>query len=284
MAHMHPPELPIAVLADPARRGEVEMFKRLAQGLDNSFQVFFRPSVIGMDTDHNKIADFVILHGQYGLLGIALADDALPYVGTEQKSLPYSPIRSALRSLIFALKEQGIRFYIPAPCCVVFAHSERKNFAAAAPDLDYKPIFAEEFPDLQNQIKMMMPISAGFQSTWRVPDAVEKIMPLLQVNTPLYSKALKTEAAVAMAPTVAIQTQEFVQNSLVDSVGQQPARIIYVVRAIDIVLAFATIVALIMLISFVPQGVIQRVVDYSRSWSVSHAVPAPVVSPQDAPQ
>jgi len=67
-------------------------------------------------------------------------------------------------------------------------------------------------------------------------------------------------------------------------VGQQPARIIYVVRAIDIVLAFATIVALIMLISFVPQGVIQRVVDYSRSWSVSHAVPAPVVSPQDAPQ
>jgi len=245
MAQMHPSELPVAVLADPARRAEVDAFKLLAQGLDASFHVFYRCSVAGMDLAVHKVADFIILHPQHGLLGVAIAEDTLPHSGTEQRLLPYSPIRSAVRSLIFGLKEQGIRFYIPAPCCVIFPYRNREDYAVAAKDMDYTPLFPSDYPDLQTKIMAMMPITAGYQSTWRVPDAVEKIAAFLQVNTPQMTRNKPEVVMPVLAPAV--------QPSA--AVSQDRPRIVYVVRAIDIVLAFATIMALYMLVRFMPEGV-----------------------------
>lgn len=262
MAHMHPPELPIAVLADPARRNDAAIFKLLATALDAEFHVFYRCSVANSASEPQKIPDFVILHPRHGLLGVAIADDSLPHSGTEARPLPYSPIRSALRTLIFGLKEQGIRFYIPAPCCVLFPHSQRAHYAAATPEMEYQPLFADDFAALQERITAMMPIAAGFSSTWRVPDAVERISCLLRVNTPIVEKS-------PVQPTVATGTshQAVAQPSTIKPIATEPARIVYVVRAIDILLAFATIMAFIMLISFLPDGALFRALDYMRSWS-----------------
>ncbi len=285
MAQMHPPELPIAVLADPARRAEVGVYQLFAQKLDDSFHVFFRPTVDGMDPDHLKVADFVLLHNKYGLLGVAVGDDSLPYAGTELKPLPYAPIRSAIRSLIFALKEQGIRFYIPAPCCVLFLNSKREQYQPPASDMEYTPLFQADFADLQNRIIGLMPISAGYQSTWRVPDAVEKIMPFLQTASPLTAKArmpatidghthqIQVAPAAVVSATAAAMPQGAAATNGTGPETRQP--VIYVVRAIDIVLAFATIVALIMLISFVPEGVVRRIVDYSHKMSEQHTAQRP---------
>lgn len=274
MAQMHPAELPIAVLADPARRIEADIFKLLAERLDDGFHVFFRPSVSGQRTDSIKIADFVILHNKFGLLGLAIGDDTLPYAGTELKPLPYSPIRSAVRSLIFGLKEQGIRFYIPAPCAVLFPRSARGQYQPAPDNLEYKPLFAADFDDLQNKIIALMPITEGFETTWRVPDAVEKIMPHLQVTTPLVEKTgapvVIQSAPQRLHPVPSRDAASLSTSGLPPEQDMRP-RIVYVVRAIDIVLAFATIVALIMLISFVPDGVIHRIIDFSHEWSQQHA-------------
>lgn len=262
MAHMHPPELPIAVLADPARRHDAAIFKLLATALDAEFHVFYRCSVANSASEPQKIPDFVILHPRHGLLGIAIADDSLPHAGTEARPLPYSPIRSALRTLIFGLKEQGIRFYIPAPCCVLFPHSQRAHYAAATPDMEYQPLFADDFATLQERITAMMPIATGFSSTWRVPDAVERISRLLRVNTPLVERTATPPTAV---PVGLPQTTS--QPLATPATATESARIVYVVRAIDILLAFATLMAFIMLISFLPDGALFRALDYMRSWS-----------------
>lgn len=284
MAQMHPAELPIAVLADPARRAEAGVYKLFAEGLDDSFHVFYRPAVDGMDQDHLKIADFVLLHNKHGLLGVAIGDDSLPYAGTDLKPLPYAPIRSAIRSLIFALKEQGIRFYIPAPCCVLFLNSKREQYQAPTSDMEYAPLFPSDFADLQNRIISLMPISAGYQSTWRVPDAVEKIMPFLQTATPLTAKAqgpatidARTSAHIAPAAIMNAAAPALPQGTVAMHTPSQDTRqpVIYVVKAIDIVLAFATIIALIMLISFVPEGVVRRIVDYSHELSEQHTAQRP---------
>ncbi len=274
MAQMHPSELPIAVLADPARHVEADIFKLLAQKLDDSFHVFFRPTVGGTNAEQTKIADFVILHNKYGLLGVAIGDDNLPYAGTDLKPLPYSSIRSAIRALIFGLKEQGIRFYIPAPCAVIFSRSARNQYQPVPDNLEYKPLFPSDYDELQQKITSLMPITEGYQTTWRVPDAVEKIMPFFQVNAPVIDKT---------KPPIVIQAAQYQQPSLTVQGGaptnfggqtvdqDMRPRIVYVVRAIDIVLAFGTIVALIMLISFVPDGVVRRIVDFSHEWSQQHA-------------
>lgn len=259
MAVMHPPELPIAVLADPARRVEADVFRLLAKRLDDSFHVFFRCGVEGQNPELVKVPDFIILHNRYGLLGLAIDGNGAPHAGGEPRALPHSPIRSAVRSLIFGLKEQGIRFYIPAPCCVIFPAGARAHYQQGGGDLDYTPLFPEDYDDLQNKIIGMMPISAGYQSTWRVPNAVEKIMPLLRVNMPVNGKP---KAVVVNAPEQ--MEGQFLQTFSKD--GETAPRIIYVVRAIDIVLAFATIIALIMLISFLPDQIIEKGHALARSW------------------
>nr|MBP7253411.1 hypothetical protein [Alphaproteobacteria bacterium] len=174
------------------------------------------------------------------------------------------------------LKEQGIRFYIPAPCAVIFPRSDRSQYQPAPDNLEYKPLFPSDFDELQQKITAMMPITEGYQTTWRVPDAVEKIMPHLQVNASIIDKP---------KPPIIIQasTQREAQHSSRDmppaniggiaSEADLRPRIVYVIRAVDIVLAFGTIVALIMLISFVPDGVVRRIVDYSHEWSQKHATP-----------
>lgn len=259
MAQMHPPELPIAVLADAARRQDVAVFGLLAKALDDEFHVFYRPMVVGMTSDQHKVPDFVILHGRHGLLGLAVADDSKDAGGG--RPMPYAPIRSAVRSMIFGLKEQGIRFYIPAPCCVLFLHGQRADYQLPEKDLDYTPLFADELGEgLQERITALMPISAGYQSSWRVPDAVERIAQFLQVATPL---AQKTEPVVQASKNVAVPADTAKQKT-------EPQRIVYVVRAVDIVLAFATIMAFIMLVTFVPEGAVRRFVDFSRSWSYTH--------------
>lgn len=252
MAQMHPPELPIAVMADAARRGEVAVFSLLAKTLDDDFHVFHRPLVVGMTADQHKVPDFVILHGRHGLLGVALADDGKE-VG-DHRPMPYAPIRSAVRSMIFGLKEQGIRFYIPAPCCVLFLHGQRAQYLAPEKDLEYTPLFADEIGEgLQDRITAMMPITAGYQSSWRVPDAVQRIAQFLQVATPLTHKVEASTLSNAAASATAIAPSK-----------TEPQRIVYVVRAVDIVLAFATIMAFIMLVTFVPDGAVRRFVDFSR--------------------
>lgn len=254
MAHMHPPELPIAVLADAARRQDVAAFGLLSKALDDHFHVFYRPVVVGQ-VEPSKVPDFIILHARHGMLGVAVVDDGKDTGGG--RPLPYTPARSAVRSMIFALKEQGIRFYIPAPCCALFMHGQRADYLPAEKDMEYTPLFADEMGEgLQERIAGMMPISAGYQSSWRVPDAVERIAQLLQVAAPL---ALKAEPPVV---PVATATPEFSQKQ-----KTEPQRIVYVVRAVDIVLAFATIMAFIMLVTFVPEGAVRRFVDFSRSWS-----------------
>lgn len=258
MAQMHPPELPIAVMADSARRGEVAVFGLLAKTLDDDFHVFYRPMVVGMTADQHKVPDFIILHSRHGLLGVAIADDGKE-VG-ENRLMPYAPIRSAVRSMIFGLKEQGIRFYIPAPCCVLFLHSQRAQYLASEKDLEYTPLFADEIGEgLQDRITAMMPITAGYQSSWRVPDAVERIAQFLQVATPLTHKVEATPASKTTAAPNEISSPK-----------TEPQRIVYVVRAVDIVLAFATIMAFIMLVTFVPEGALRRLVDFSYNWSAIH--------------
>lgn len=276
MAQMHPSELPIAVLADPARHIEANIFKLFAQKLDDSFHVFFRPTVSDVNPDQVKVADFIILHNKYGLLGVAIGDDTLPYAGTDLKPLPYSPIRSAIRSLIFGLKEQGIRFYIPAPCAVIFPRSERSQYQPPPENLEYKPLFPSDFDDLQQKITALMPITEGYQTTWRVPDAVEKIMPYLQVNASVTEKAkppVIIQAGSAREPHLTGRDMPPANLGGLPGAEDMRPRIVYVVRAIDIVLAFATIVALIMLISFVPDGVVRRIVDFSHEWSQQNAAP-----------
>ena len=276
MAQMHPSELPIAVLADPARHIEADVFKLLAEKLDDSFHVFFRPVVGGVATEQMKVADFVILHNKYGLLGVAIGDDTLPYAGTELKPLPYSPIRSAIRALIFGLKEQGIRFYIPAPCAVIFPRSACNQYQAAPDNLEYRPLFPSDYDSLQDKITALMPITEGYQTTWRVPDAVEKIMPHFQVNASVADKTKPPtiiQASGHHAPALSVrETMPATSLGTTQDQDTRP-RIVYVVRAIDIVLAFGTIVALIMLISFVPDGVVRRIVDFSHEWSQKHATP-----------
>lgn len=276
MAQMHPSELPIAVLADPARHVEADIFKLLAQKLDDSFHVFFRPTVTGTSPEQVKIADFVILHNRYGLLGVAIGDDTLPYAGPDLKPLPYSPIRSAIRALIFGLKEQGIRFYIPAPCAVIFPRSARNQYQPAPDNLEYKPLFPSDFDDLQQKITALMPITEGYQTTWRVPDAVEKIMPHLQVNASIVEKAkapVIIQASSQSEPQLSGRDMPMANMGAYQAEQDMRPRIVYVIRAIDIVLAFGTIVALIMLISFVPDGVVRRLVDFSHEWSQQHATP-----------
>lgn len=258
MAQMHPPELPIAVMADAARRGEVAIFGLLAKRLDDDFHVFYRPMVVGMTPDQHKVPDFVILHDRHGLLGVAIADDGKET--GDNRPMPYAPIRSAVRSMIFGLKEQGIRFYIPAPCCVLFLYSQRAQYLAPEKDLEYKPLFADELGEgLQERITAMMPITAGYQSSWRVPDAVQRIAQFLQVATPLTHKVEPVPV-----PNIAVLSAD------ISTPKTEPQRIVYVVRAVDIVLAFATIMAFIMLVTFVPDGAIRRLLDFSYNWSVVH--------------
>ena len=257
MAQMHPPELPIAVLADSARRQDIAAFGLLAKALDNNFHVFYRPMVTGMVAEQHKVPDFIILHARHGLLGVAVIDDSKE--SGSGRVLPFASVRSAVRSLIFALKEQGIRFYIPAPCCAIFLHGQRADYLPVQNDMEYTPLFADELGEgLQDRITTLMPISAGYQSSWRVPDAVERITQFMQVATPLTQKNESVSAPKAAPASNDVAKQK-----------TEPQRIVYVVRAVDIVLAFATIMAFIMLVTFVPEGAVRRFVDFSRSWSVT---------------
>ena len=80
----------------------------------------------------------------------------------------------------------------------------------------------------------------------------------MQVATPLTQKN-----ELVSAPKAAPESNDVAKHKT------EPQRIVYVVRAVDIVLAFATIMAFIMLVTFVPEGAIRRFVDFSRSWSVT---------------
>ncbi len=259
MARMHPAELPVGIVLDKSQAAFVEMYHMFAQKLDDDFSVFFRCDVDGIVPEHDKPLDFVILHNKYGFLAVEVHQGDLPMNpprstppgvtnvpdNKKVKHLPYSQIRMIVHSFIFGLKERGIRFYIPAPCCVVFTHNLPNEFESLT-DADYVPLFYSDFPELQEKIIAMMPLRGGHTSNWSVPDAVQRIAPLLNFN---HGKDSKRGAR---------------RNNKNQPVEKSETKIIYVVRAIDVFLAIVNIIVLGLLVYFMPDNFAHQVMELLR--------------------
>lgn len=252
MAKMHPATLPVGIVLDKSQSATVEFYHMLSQKLDDGFSVFFRSSIEGVDLEHDEMLDFVILHNKYGFLAIQVHEGEVPpasHDAKKLKQLPYSQIRMAVHAFIFGLKERGIRFYIPAPCCVVFPQHVRAEFEERLDHADYIPMFQSDFTDLQNKIIAMMPVRGGYASNWSVPDAVERIEPLLIAGNG--ASAGKRGALHGKRARRADPGED----------ADKP-RIIYVVRAIDVFLAIINILVLLLLVFFMPEGFAQKVAEF----------------------
>lgn len=254
MARMYPATLPVGLVLDKSQSEAVEVYNILAQKLDGEFSVFFRPTIDGVELEHDELLDCVILHSRYGFLAIKVHQGDLPpsanHDDKKLKQLPYSLIRMAAHAFIFGLKERGIRFYIPAPCCVIFPHHVRAEFEARQDYADYIPIFQSDFDDLQDKIIAMMPVRSGYASNWSVPDAVERIEPLLNFND-VHSAGIRRGG----------QARRNRKGHAAMSDADKP-RIIYVVRAIDIFLAIVNVVVLLLLVFFMPESFAQKVAEF----------------------
>ena len=262
MARMHPAELPIGTVLDKSQQEIVAFYHLLAQTLDDDFCVFYNCLVDGVEPEHDKPLDFVILHNKYGFLGIEVHQGEVPaspvrpganQSGSRLKQLPYSQIRMGVHSFVFGLKERGIRFYIPAPCCVVFPKHVREEFEVSQEGADYLPLFQSDFSNLQNKIISMMPVRGGHASNWSVPDAVEKISPLIAFNNgqSTTGKSGRNQRGKKRA------------NDGWRDDANKP-KIIYVVRAIDVFLVIINILVLAALVFFMPESFAQRVAEFLR--------------------
>ncbi len=260
MARMYPAELPISTVLDKAQQPIVAFYHALAQYLDDDFHVFYNCTVDGVELEHDDSVDFVILHNKYGFLGIEVfrgqvtADKSRAggnQSGGKLKNLPYSQIRMVVHSFIFGLKERGIRFYIPAPCCVVFANHAREEFKLDQDNADYLPLFLSDFSDLQNKIISMMPVRGGHESNWSVSDAVERISPLIVFNNGRGTAGKANHKGRR-------------GKSHSDSDYGRP-KIIYVVRAIDVFLVLINILVLAAIVFFMPESFAQRVAEFLRN-------------------
>mgnify|MGYP001186430383 CR=1 FL=1 len=263
MARMHPAELPISTVLDKSQQAVVTFYHALAQSLDDDFHVFYNCAVDGVEPEHDKSLDFAILHNKYGFLGIEVYQGEVPASngrpGADQsngklKHLPYSQIRMVVHSFIFGLKERGIRFYIPAPCCVAFPNYVREEFEIGQDSADYLPLFQSDFSNLQNKIIAMMPVRGGHASNWSVKDAVDKIAPLIVFN----SDSTTTGKSDRLGSCC--------KKRSVDIYGDDSGRpkIIYVVRAIDVFLVIINILVLAALVFFMPESFAQRVAEFLR--------------------
>lgn len=263
MAKMHPAELPIGTVLDKSQTAMVAFYHLLAQNLDNDFHIFYNCAIEGVEPEHDKPLDFAILHNKYGFLGIEVSQSEVPFStnravsdqsGMRLRPLPYSQVRMVVHSFVFGLKERGIRFYIPAPCCVAFPNYVKEEFEVNLESADYMPLFKSDLSDLQNKIIAMMPVRGGHTSNWSVPDAVERIAPLITFNNG-HSTISKSGRQVQGSKK---------RGASSDHEDANQPKIIYVVRAIDVFLAILNILVLGAMFFFMPEGMAQRVAEFLR--------------------
>ncbi|WP_105103352.1 NERD domain-containing protein [Microbulbifer pacificus] len=88
MAVLWPRKLPRSVLEDRRRRAEVRVYNRLAEVLDDSFQVFYSSPWLGTDRLGNEKdgeCDFLIAHPDHGILAIEVKGGEISYDPTDDQ-------------------------------------------------------------------------------------------------------------------------------------------------------------------------------------------------------
>ncbi|AOS96530.1 Nuclease-related domain protein [Microbulbifer aggregans] len=88
MAVLWPRKLPRSVLEDRRRRAEVRVYDKLAEVLDDSFQVFYSSPWLGTDRLGNEKdgeCDFLVAHPDHGILAIEVKGGEISYDPTDDQ-------------------------------------------------------------------------------------------------------------------------------------------------------------------------------------------------------
>ena len=161
---------------------------------------------------------------------------------------------SSYISFIFGLKERGIRFYIPAPCAVVFPNYVKAEFENSPDSADYFPIFQSDYNNIQNKIISLMPLRGGHSSNWSVPDAVERIAPLIIFNN--------GHSVTGRSGRQAQRGKGRSAERMADEANRP--KIIYVVRAFEIILVVVNLLFFAAVLIFMPEGLWHKIMETLR--------------------
>ena len=157
---MYPAQLPEQVLNDSHARGEVKVFRTLEK-LPVGFHVFYNGSLKSgkFIEAHARPIDFILLHEKWMLCievkgGKVRIDEKgdiwqfIPDTRNWKKINPIKQVQIALQKLIQASRDEGVTYWIPGDCCVVFPDTSREQFTNQPRLIQAGLFFAEDLDAL----------------------------------------------------------------------------------------------------------------------------------------
>jgi len=138
MAKMYPSRLPDRVLNNRNLKGEVETFEALSK-LPDEFEVFYNrcPNTGNAGRVYERKIDFIIIHEKLGLLAMEVKGGKIRighdggfeqyhYTQNRWGSIdPFIQVKLALRELIYIIKSDSPKYWIPDNICVLFPGTYR---------------------------------------------------------------------------------------------------------------------------------------------------------------
>jgi len=192
---MYPAESPKHMLSDPLRGGEIKVFEALEK-LPEGFHVFYNGALrAGQFIEaHERPVDFILLHekwmlcievkgGQVRVGESGLIEHFIPRKRHWQRINPVQQVKVALFKLIDACRADGINYWIPDDCCVVFPDTRRGQFTAQQHLIPEGFFFAEDLDTLPASFPRFL--SEKYQRAgraWREPEAFDYMVQRLAVG------------------------------------------------------------------------------------------------------
>jgi Nuclease-related domain len=213
-ATMYPAELPEPVLNHPLRGGEIKVFKALEK-LPEGFHVFYNGALrSGQFIEaHERPVDFILLHpkwmlcmevkgGQVRVGESGLIEQFIPKTRGWHRINPERQVQVALFKLIEACRADGVKYWLPEDCCVVFPDTRREQFTSRQHLIPAGFFFAEDLDTLASSLPRLLAEKyqrAPAGRAWREPEAFKYMVERLAVG--FFSKEPPKAATEKAPPT-----------------------------------------------------------------------------------